>query len=253
MLERNSHVALYLQLAELIENGIQEGHYRPFDRLPTEQQLIEAYGVSRITVRQALDHLLGRGLIVRKQGKGTFVAGPVIERDLLSLRELMDQLAEQSDRPEIDLLLWEEAVPPAHVRRALNAGDPPLYHLVRLFRRNGQPFAISDSYFSEFVGDLTRQHATTRATCDIIETIAGQAIAHSIVRTRIQPGDNAMAEQLGITAGTPLLVLERTSFSEANEPMDFSTFYSDATRFDFTVAVDGRFPVPPRIQPQKDE
>ncbi len=252
MLERNSHVSLYLQLAQEIEDSIREGQYQSFDRLPTEQQLMEAYSVSRITVRQALDHLLERGLIVRKQGKGTFVSGPVIERDLLSLRELMDRLAEQNDRPEIDILAWEEMTPPERIKKALDSDDQPLYHLVRLFRRDGKPYALSDSYFSAYVGELTRQHATTRATCDIIETIAGETIAHSRVKTRAECADISVASHLGIEAGTPVLVVERTSFSKANEPMDFSVFYSDAAQFDFTVGVDGRFPIPPRIRPIED-
>lgn len=69
-------VPLYVQLARILRTQINSGEYKPDDALPTEQRLSQAFGVSRITVREALRILTDEGLIVRRSGKGTFVGRP---------------------------------------------------------------------------------------------------------------------------------------------------------------------------------
>src|SRR5579863_1888906 len=74
---------LYHQLKQIVRSEIERGMYKPGDRLPSEPELIQRYGVSRITVRQALTELENEGVVVRRHGKGTYVAEQHIEQDLV--------------------------------------------------------------------------------------------------------------------------------------------------------------------------
>jgi DNA-binding GntR family transcriptional regulator len=103
-LARDSHVAMYRQLAQQLRGAITRGDYRPGDKIPTEPQLIRRFGVSRITARQAVDALAREKLVIRKQGKGTFVAGPLVHHDLLELRGIYDELVAQGLEPHTRLL-----------------------------------------------------------------------------------------------------------------------------------------------------
>ena len=82
MIDHNSAVPMYIQLANLISDAIYQGEYRPGDKLPSENMLCRAYSVSRITVRQALNFLIQQGLVFSVHGKGTFVKIPAISHEL---------------------------------------------------------------------------------------------------------------------------------------------------------------------------
>lgn len=85
MLNPNSPIPLYRQLADLLANHIGQGRYHPGDRIPSEPQLANTYGIGRPTVRQAIDALVRKGMLYRRRGSGTFVREPVREIDLFSL------------------------------------------------------------------------------------------------------------------------------------------------------------------------
>ncbi len=89
-------VPLYHQLKLLLQQDIAQGVYQPSGRLPSEPELIRKFGVSRITVRQALDELEAEGMVVRRHGKGTYVAEPRIEQELLRLTDFVEDM-QQAD------------------------------------------------------------------------------------------------------------------------------------------------------------
>lgn len=85
-------VPLYQQLKSVLKDDIERGVYKSGDRLPSEPDLIREYGISRITVRQALDDLEVEGLIVRRHGKGTYVAERQIEQELVRLTDFVEDM-----------------------------------------------------------------------------------------------------------------------------------------------------------------
>ncbi|WP_246804799.1 GntR family transcriptional regulator [Desulfosarcina cetonica] len=85
MLNPDSPIPLYHQLADLLMTAIDAGDYPPESRIPSEPQLAKTYGIGRPTVRQAIDLLVRRGLLTRRRGSGTYVRPPVPEVDLFSL------------------------------------------------------------------------------------------------------------------------------------------------------------------------
>ncbi len=127
-MQRESRVPMHRQIAHQLREAISKGEYALGDRIPTEPELSEHFGVSRITARQAVEHLVRDGVVVRKQGKGTFVQGPLVRHDLLQLRGIFDELVDQGLNPATELLEYGERVPPARVADKLGSGERKVLH-----------------------------------------------------------------------------------------------------------------------------
>ena len=138
---------IYLQLREVVRGKIEEGEYPPGMAIPSENELSEMYGVNRLTVRNAVDALVNEGLLKRIQGKGAFVVGDRIERDLDSLSGFRQTIHERDAVPETKVL--------AKTRRKAGrkfAGifgideDDDIFYVRRLNSANGEPVAIEHTY-----------------------------------------------------------------------------------------------------------
>ena len=122
-LERSSPLALYQQMAVRLEDDIGQGPLRPFQKLPSEVELMAQYGVSRVTVRQAVDLLVRRGLAVRRQGKGTFIRGPTLNHELHELRGIYETLQSTGLSLHTKLIEFSAQSPPDRVRKLLGGAS----------------------------------------------------------------------------------------------------------------------------------
>jgi GntR family transcriptional regulator len=111
-LERTSPRALYRQIADAIERDVRARRYPALGRLPSELELMRRFAVSRATVRQAIDLLVAKGLLIRKQGKGTFLRGPEMAHELRALTGIYDVLASAGLPLELELLGFGPAAAP---------------------------------------------------------------------------------------------------------------------------------------------
>jgi GntR family transcriptional regulator len=242
-LARDSHVAMYRQLAEQLRDAIARGDYRPGDRIPTEPQLIRRFGVSRITARQAVDALAREKLVIRKQGKGTFVAGPLVHHDLLELRGIYDELVAQGLEPQMRLLEFGQAVPPARIAGRLGTGLRRLVHWRRLYLLRGKPFAVGSMYLDTGRARLTREQVDRNPTYSILEKILHERITRADVSIRYERASADLARPLGLPKGTPLMVFERVSYNAAGVPREHSLYYARAEAYEFSLTVRGKLPI----------
>src|SRR6187551_173235 len=107
VLSRSGPEPLYRQLAGVLERAIRNGRLKPGDRLDSETVLTGRYGVSRITLRQAVQSLVKKQILLRKQGKGTFVTAPAVRHDLKRLHGLLGSLFSQAEGASARLLHYE--------------------------------------------------------------------------------------------------------------------------------------------------
>lgn len=242
-LRRDSHITLYMQLAEQIEREIASGKYGPHDRLPTEQQFVDALGVSRITVRQALNHLAKGGLIVKKQGKGTFVAGPVVRHELQDLRGILEEITSQGIEPETRLLHFGPVTAPAGTLEELRINVRELVLLERLYSLQGEPIGLARTYFAPFSPEVTWERANTHRSDEILEDLVGTPIGSADLSIRGRLAGREIAKVLKMSATAPLLVFERLSFSEAGAPLESTRFYVKSESYEFTFKVKGAMPL----------
>jgi GntR family transcriptional regulator len=140
---RSNPLPLYYQVEEDMQRRIELGEWPPGHQIPTESQLCDIYGTSRITIRQAVTNLVTNGLVMREPGRGTFVREPAVtagERGLTSFTEEMRTLGLESGSRLLDFT--EEPAPPdiAH-RLRIEPGDP-IFKLKRLRLGDGTPLGI---------------------------------------------------------------------------------------------------------------
>src|SRR6266487_2934102 len=147
-LDKNSHEPLYRQLAKLLISQIHSGDYKAGNRLPSERDLSEAYKISRITARQAIDLLFEDGLIFREQGRGTFVAEPRM-RHLQGLTSFTEDMKARGFAPHSRVLTQEVLEPDGELQSTLRvAAGQSVLHLVRLRTADDRPLAIQASYIN---------------------------------------------------------------------------------------------------------
>jgi GntR family transcriptional regulator len=147
---------LYVQIAEGLLDRIESGELVPGDRLPAERELSERLAVNRMTVRRALNMLEGQGLLIRRQGDGTYVAEPKIERQAGQLFPFTRGMERRGYRPGARVISIEKKFAEASIAARLSLPvSAPVYHVHRLRLINQEPvmleeFSIPANRFPDF-------------------------------------------------------------------------------------------------------
>lgn len=235
-LNRASPEPLYRQLAGQLETAIRDGVLAPGDRIESETALIARYGVSRITLRQAVDDLVRKHLLVRKQGKGTFVTAPPVRHDLSRRHGLLASLFAQADDASARLLRYGLVNPPADVAQSmqLKPGEPALA-VDRLYMIGGKPVVLAFGWLAKAAAGIPRAKAELVATEDMLRE-AGLAVATSHVTLRAQAAGEAISKLLRVSPRTPLLLLERTTTGPDGTVNEFGRIYFCSDSYEIVLS-----------------
>lgn len=213
-LNRSSPEPLYRQISNHLEDRIRSGSLTLGEQLESEGLLAQRFQVSRITIRQAVEELVRKGILVRKQGKGTFVTAPIVKHDLKRSHGLLGSLFSQAKAASARLLRYELTVPSAEVSGLLGL-DPGQSALAldRLYLIGGRPIAFAQAWLVPEVAALPRLKADLISTEDMMRE-AGIRIVSSEVAIRADSAGAALGRLLRISARTPVLVLHRKAFGQ---------------------------------------
>ena len=250
-LSRDSHVAMYRQIAGQLRDAIACGVFKPGEKIPAEPELLRRFGVSRITARQAVDALAREGLVIRKQGKGTFVAAPLVRHDLHDLRGIYDGLIDQGLNPQTRVLECAQAVPPPRIAAQMGSGTRKLLHWRRLYELRGKPFALASVHLDTGRARVGREQVARHPTYSILENLLGERVGRADVTIRYGQADAGQACLLGLKRGAPLMVFERVSFDAKGAPREHSLYYARAETYEFSLTVRGKLPISRAIKAQK--
>ncbi len=239
MLNKNSPLPLYHQLAELLLSQIREGSIGEGERIPSENVLAAEHGIGRPTVRQAIDSLVRRGILIRRRGSGTYVAPQREEIDLFSLAGTMASFRKTGHTPQVELL---------QSPRLLEVGqdtDNPFagasaYFLRRLSHVEDTPVLVEDIFLHPalFTGladmDLGDQSLSQLVRDRFhLECQGGQQ------HFRISYPDADLARLLELSKSTPILNVSRyLHFPDAPSAI-YSALYCRTDRFVFTQTLGG--------------
>jgi GntR family transcriptional regulator len=233
-LDRNSPVPLYFQVAQHLEQAIDSGALPPGTLLLNEIDLSEALGLSRPTMRRALQSLVNKGLVVRRRGIGTRVVQPKMRRPL-ELSSLYDDLSRSGRKPTTEVLSFEMVPAGTDVAAKLgvDAGAEVL-ELVRLRSADGEPIAKMTNYLPAALVRFTQDDLARQGLYDLIRS---QGITlHSAVQTigaRIAtPAD---ARLMAEPRGAALLTMERVTYDDHGRVVEYGTHLYAATRYSFEV------------------
>lgn len=212
-LSRASAEPLHRQLERLLEEAIRGGALKPGARLEAEDALAAHYGVSRITLRQAVGALVRKHLLVRKQGKGTFVTEPAVRHDLSRLNGLLGSLFAQAAGASARLLRYELKMPPADVAELLRLRPAvKAVSFERLYLIDGKPAAVTRSWLAPEVAEIPRAKAELISTEDMMIAV-GIRIASTQVAIRATAAGARIGGLLKVSARAPILEVSRSSFA----------------------------------------
>ncbi|WP_072688222.1 GntR family transcriptional regulator [Rhodococcus marinonascens] len=209
------------------------------DLMTSERKLMQDYGVSRITVREAIGQLVNEGYLVRVRGKGTFVAHrPVQSR--LHLASFTEEMRAQGHTPTTVVLLQEEAEAPTATAKALRiAPGTGAYHVKRLRLADGEPVSVDDGWFNTELlpglVDFDLSGSIYRATADRY----GMPIDRAEQTVSADGANSEIATLLGVKKGAPVMHFDRVSFSGPN-PVEHTHSWYRSDRYQLQMEVQGQ-------------
>lgn len=236
---------IYQRIAEALRRRIADGTYGVGYRLPSEPVLAASFGVSRLTLRQALMVLQREDMIDRVVGRrgGTFVRGARFDRDLTSFAGFSEQLERQGVIAGAKVLNAREIPAPDVVAGCLELSEgDPVVEVQRLRLAGGTPVLLECSYFPARAFPGLLDHTLDRSLYGLLGEKYGRRPSYAREILTPVKADRRAAELLGVRGGTPLLLVERTAFDSGGTPVEHARdlFLSDRTR-----TVVWSFDVPP--------
>lgn len=230
--DRTSPVPLYFQLSQQLEAAIEHGTLTPGSLLGNEIELAGRLGLSRPTVRQAIQSLVDKGLLVRRRGVGTQVVHSQVKRPL-ELSSLYDDLEAAGQRPATLVLRNTLEPATAEVAAALGVAEGSDVHLVeRLRSAHGEPMAHLCNHLPAGLLPLDTGQLESTGLYRMMRA-AGITLhsARQSVGARAATGEEAAL--LGEEAGAPLLTMQRTTFDDTGRAVEFGSHIYRASRYAF--------------------
>jgi DNA-binding GntR family transcriptional regulator len=236
VINRSSPVPLYFQVAEQLERAIADGELAPGDRISNEVSLANELGLSRPTMRQAIQLLVDKGLLVRKRGVGTQVVHGQIRRPV-ELTSLHDDLRRAGEGPRTDVLGCRrvEADDPVAQELRLPAGSP-VWSLERLRYAGDEPLALMHNFLPVDVLDLDAVDLTAFGLYECLRQ-AGVQLRVANQQIGARRAEAREARLLGERRGSPLLTMTRTAFDSTGRAAEYGTHVYRPERYSFEVTL----------------
>ncbi|HXH03613.1 MAG TPA: GntR family transcriptional regulator [Candidatus Competibacteraceae bacterium] len=231
-LDPSSPTPLYHQVQQLLRRGVERGLLAPEQAIPAERDLAQGLGVSRVTVRKALDGLVEDGLLSRRQGAGTFVS-PRVEQPLSYLTSFSEDMSARGIQAGAVWLERTLSIPSPEEAMALNLS--PGEEVVRLHRlrtADGKPMAL----------ELATVPRALLPSPELVGQSLYQALARlgyrpvrALQRLRAESLSPEQARLLHVSAGAPALYIERRSFLADGRPVEFTRSHYRGDAYDFVA------------------
>jgi GntR family transcriptional regulator len=233
-LDEASPTPLYLQLADLIRLQVKDGAVQVGDALPSERELADTIGISRVTVRKALDVVLREGLLSRRHGSGTYVA-PRIEQPAALLAGFSADMITRGQAPGSIMIERQTGLPSPDEAMALGLSpDMAVHRLTRVRTADGEPLAIERAVVpASCLPTLDAVGASLYAALDA----HGVKPVRGLQRLQASLASPQEARLLSIPIGAAVLRIERRGFLANGTPVELTRSAYRGDRYDFMVEV----------------
>lgn len=218
-IRRNTEIPLHRQLRQIFRLKIDSGEWNLGAVIPREIDLMEEYGLSRYTVRQALDELVQTGFLVRTKKRGTVVSRPKVEQNLAGFYSFARDMSSKGLHPTSRILSLEQITPDEDTARLFNLPDPsdPVYHIQRLRMVEDEPLVIESSYLAFEPGqavDLSQHDWRVVPLYSVLEHEYAIKIGRAeefLEPVNLEPEE---AQLLGVAEGLPAFRVERRTYND---------------------------------------
>lgn len=226
---------LYQQIKRLMIQALESGEWRPGQAIPSEQELAVRFQVSQGTVRKAIDELAADNLLIRRQGKGTFVASHADPRALfrfLRLTPLSGEIVPLKSEP---LDCWRAKAGQEASRNLGIELSAPIIIIRRVLKHEAKPIVVDEIYlpgeiFSGLNIEMLRDWQGS--IYGLFESRFGVRMLHAREKIRAVAADRNVAETLGVPEASPLLSVERVAYTYGDKPVEWRRgLYSTAEHY----------------------
>ena len=220
--DRYSHQLLYATVRQRLLDDIAQGVYQAGQQIPTENELCTQYNVSRITIRKAISDLVADGVLIRWQGKGTFVQSQKVENALLTVSGFTDFGVSQGKATK-EKVIEQERISAAPFCEKLNIpGNSEVFHLCRVMYLDKEPLFIDSSWiplsrYPDFDEPFDTRVVSDKKTIDIFAATRPQA------------------KWLKCELGEPLFRISKIAFDQNDKPVHVSELFCRANRITLTI------------------
>ncbi len=237
-IERNSPLTLSYQLKQILEEMVSSGKYKIGDPFPTERDISEQFKVSRITVREAIGHLVYQGILRREQGRGTFVTQPKAYERINELISYTQDMRNRGMKPSSKVLALKLERPSWEVMNSLRLGESnKVIKLARLRLADKEPMTIQTVYLSYNLCPevYEKDFDWTTQSLNLVLKDLGFKVVSAVQRISADIANDLEAELLEIPSGSPLLVGEQISYLTNDKPIETLKSVYRADRYDIVV------------------
>jgi GntR family transcriptional regulator len=234
VVDRSSPVPLYFQVAQHLEDAIHTGAVPTGTLFQNEVDLAASLGLSRPTMRRAMQHLVDKGLVVRRRGIGTRVVQPKLRRPL-ELTSLYDDLNRAGRKPTTEILRFETVEAADDVAERLEVPEgTAILELVRLRRADGEPIAKLTNYLPERVATFSEDDLAEHG---LYELIRHQGVTlHSATQTLgARTATAAEARLLDEPRGGALVTAQRVTYDDHGDAVEYGSHIYAASRYTFEI------------------
>jgi GntR family transcriptional regulator len=231
----NTGAPLYAKVESVLAGEIMDGSVAIGDQLPTEDELILRFGVSRITVRRAIQNLVSRGLAETLRGKGTFVAMRQITQELTELTGFVEDMQTLGRKPTARLIDKKVVIADKTVasQLALTRGERVM-RILRVRLADGVPVSLDETYLPLEIGEkIITNNLKVEPIFSLLEKKYNIPLIEAEYKLEAVAADAGISSALKVKSGSPLFRIERTSYTTDGRPVDYERLYyrGDRVRF----------------------
>ena len=244
VLKKKSQLSLQDIIVSDIQKKIEKKILKIGQMIPSEDEIRKKYGVSRVTVRLALDKLENKNLIIRKQGVGTFIKSKKIKQTFSTAKTIIDALREKNLQPKIKVLFNNKKYPDDYLKDILNIrGNSQIVHIRRIVYLNNQPYAVLDTFLPEVfkgVADIISQSKNVKTTYEIFEEEFDFQIKEAKYDISIDRATNDILKILNLKKDSYCLKNSRITYSDRKKPLELTIFYYPPEKAKFEMILPRR-------------
>jgi GntR family transcriptional regulator len=235
-----SDVPLYEKVKHRLTDALTRGEWKPGSAIPAERELAERFGTSVGTVRKAIDELAAENILIRQQGRGTFVATHTRERELFYFLHVVPEHGGKQ-YPDVELASFGRGKADRRTADALGvAPGEPVYRIRNVLRLDGVPVIVDDIALSaqRFAGLTERQFRERRSTIyNLYQEAFGISVLAARERVRALPADEGVAALLGVAVTTPLLAIRRVALTYRELPVEYRVSLVNTQRHEYWAEI----------------